>query len=265
SGAAYVFTRSGTTWTQQAYLKASNTGELDYFGYSVAVSGDTVVVGAYWEDSNATGVNGTQADNSAAESGAAYIFTVSANAAPTDIGLSSTNVMENAASGTLVGTFTALDVDAGDTAAFSFVTGLASTDNGSFTISNGTNLVTADVFDYEIKTNYSIRVRATDSGGLSFEKQFTISVTDVPEWQPQRLALPEALAGGGLGLTFSNVAGGPIYSNESGLYAVEMSTNLALTNWQSLTNGLSLSNGVLRLDDADATNSPARFYRVIRK
>ncbi len=52
SGAAYVFVRNGTTWSQQAYLKASNTGAGDQFGCSVAVSGDTVVVGASWEDSN---------------------------------------------------------------------------------------------------------------------------------------------------------------------------------------------------------------------
>ncbi|MBN8589508.1 MAG: T9SS type A sorting domain-containing protein [Rhodothermia bacterium] len=75
SGAAYVFVRSGTTWTQQAYLKASNTGVSDWFGYAVAISGDTIVVGAYGEDSNATGVNGTQTDNSALSSGATYTFT----------------------------------------------------------------------------------------------------------------------------------------------------------------------------------------------
>ena len=60
---------------QQAYLKASNTGANDYFGYSVSVSGDTVVVGAYGEDSNATGVNGNQSNNRASLSGAAYVFT----------------------------------------------------------------------------------------------------------------------------------------------------------------------------------------------
>ena len=75
SGAAYVFTRSGTTWTQQAYLKASNTGAGDEFGFTVAVSGDTVVVGAFAEASNATGVGGTQTDNSLAYSGAVYVFT----------------------------------------------------------------------------------------------------------------------------------------------------------------------------------------------
>jgi hypothetical protein len=75
SGAAYVFTRSGGVWSQQAYLKASNTEAGDSFGWAVSLSGDTLVVGAYGEDSNATGVNGNQADNSADTSGAAYVFT----------------------------------------------------------------------------------------------------------------------------------------------------------------------------------------------
>ena len=59
SGAAYVFVRSGSTWSQQAYLKASNPGVDDLFGTSVAVSGDTVVVGARGEDSSTPGVNKT--------------------------------------------------------------------------------------------------------------------------------------------------------------------------------------------------------------
>ena len=75
SGAVYVFTRSGTTWSQQAYLKASNTGANDYFGSSVALSGDTLAVGAILEDSNATGVNGNEANNSVTGSGAVYVFT----------------------------------------------------------------------------------------------------------------------------------------------------------------------------------------------
>jgi hypothetical protein len=75
AGAAYVFVRNGTNWTQQAYLKASNTGAVDNFGDSaVAVDGDTIVIGAPQEDSGATGVNGNQSDNSATDSGAAYVF-----------------------------------------------------------------------------------------------------------------------------------------------------------------------------------------------
>ncbi len=74
AGAAYVFVRSGTTWSQQAYLKASNTGQFDLFGSSVAILGETVVIGAGGEDSAATGVNGDQADNSALNSGAVFVF-----------------------------------------------------------------------------------------------------------------------------------------------------------------------------------------------
>jgi hypothetical protein len=76
SGAAYVFVRSGAEWNQQAYLKASNRGVVDNFGHSVAASGDTVLVGAPLEDSSATGVDGNGADNSAEDSGAAYVFAI---------------------------------------------------------------------------------------------------------------------------------------------------------------------------------------------
>jgi len=86
AGAVYVFVRTGTVWSQQAYIKASNTGtaavgdtlaEGDQFGYSIALSadGNTLAVGAIGEDSNATGINGNQADNSANQSGAEYVFT----------------------------------------------------------------------------------------------------------------------------------------------------------------------------------------------
>src|ERR1051326_5408419 len=85
AGAVYVFTRRGTTWSQQAYIKASNTGEAgvgdqfgegDQFGFSLALSGDgnTLVAGATGEDSKAAGINGDQADNSMNGSGAVYVF-----------------------------------------------------------------------------------------------------------------------------------------------------------------------------------------------
>ena len=74
AGAVYAFVRTGTTWTQQAYLKASNTGTSDLFGRSISLSGDTLVVGAPGEASAATGINGNQADNSAGGAGATYVF-----------------------------------------------------------------------------------------------------------------------------------------------------------------------------------------------
>jgi hypothetical protein len=77
AGAVYVFVRDTTDqWSQQAYVKASNTGESDHFGWSVALSGDgnTLAVGASGEDSNATGIGGDEADDTAASSGAVYVF-----------------------------------------------------------------------------------------------------------------------------------------------------------------------------------------------
>ena len=74
SGAVYVFTRDAAgVWSQQAYIKASNTGAGDWFA-SVALSGDRLVVGARYEDSAATGIDGDQSDNSATDSGATYVF-----------------------------------------------------------------------------------------------------------------------------------------------------------------------------------------------
>jgi hypothetical protein len=76
SGAAYVFARSGITWRQLAYVKASNTGTKDRFGDSVALSADgqALAVGAPLEDSGAAGIDGDQTDNSATDSGAAYLY-----------------------------------------------------------------------------------------------------------------------------------------------------------------------------------------------
>ena len=62
SGSAYVFVRSGTTWSQQAKLTASDAAAADLFGFSVAISGDTIVVGAYRDD------------DAVGESGSAYVF-----------------------------------------------------------------------------------------------------------------------------------------------------------------------------------------------
>ena len=73
SGAQYPLL-TDPTFSQQAYVKASNTGAGDSFGSSVAVDGDTVVVGAPFEDSSSTGVGGLDND-SASGSGAAYVFT----------------------------------------------------------------------------------------------------------------------------------------------------------------------------------------------
>ena len=74
AGAAYVFTRSNGTWSQQAYIKASNTESVDFFGQGIAMFDDTLAVSAESEDSCATGINGNQANNGCNMAGAVYVF-----------------------------------------------------------------------------------------------------------------------------------------------------------------------------------------------
>lgn len=76
AGAAYVFTRSGSTWSQQAYLKASQVTAYDYFGTTVAISGDgnTVAIGAIGEDGSGAGINQTVTETKSS-AGAVYTFT----------------------------------------------------------------------------------------------------------------------------------------------------------------------------------------------
>ena len=77
SGAVYVFTRNDEGWSQQAYIKASNTGAEDHFGHYVSLTydGNTLAVNAYGEGSDDKGVGGAQDDNSTEQSGAVYVFT----------------------------------------------------------------------------------------------------------------------------------------------------------------------------------------------
>lgn len=81
SGAVYVFARDGAgDWSQQAYIKASNTGENDWFGWSVALWADGLAVGAASEDGAAAGVISGSPGNAdtgdgAVDSGAVYVFT----------------------------------------------------------------------------------------------------------------------------------------------------------------------------------------------
>jgi len=76
-GAVYVFTGSGATWSEAAYLKSTNIGVDDGFGTSIGLSSDglKLLVGAPGEDSAATGINGNAGDDSYESAGAAYLFT----------------------------------------------------------------------------------------------------------------------------------------------------------------------------------------------
>ena len=104
SGAVYVYVRQGDSWTQQAYVKASNPGQSDHFGSSVALSrdGNTMAIAAHWEASGATGVNGNQNDNSIPQAGAVYVFTRSGTTWTQQAYIKASNTGK-ASEGTLVG------------------------------------------------------------------------------------------------------------------------------------------------------------------
>ena len=146
------------------------------------------------------------------------------NAAPTNIALSNTTIAENNTAGATIGTLTATDPDAGQTHTFSLIVdgSLEPFDNAAFTI-EGNTLKINNPTDFETKRSYSVTIRATDNGSppQSFDKAFTVTITDVTI--PQTItfatlanrtfgdaAFPVSATGGASGqpVTFS-IASGP--------------------------------------------------------
>lgn len=76
SGAVYVFKRGGDEWVQTAYIKGSNSDANDEFGNSLALSddGQTLAVGARYEDGGGRGFGGDLTDNTQENSGAVYLY-----------------------------------------------------------------------------------------------------------------------------------------------------------------------------------------------
>ncbi len=99
------------------------------------------------------------------------------NDVPSDITLSNQIIAENLPSGTEIGLLATVDNDGEELFSYSLTDGANSDGNASFLIS-GNKLLTADVFDFENKANYNIRIRTTDGGGSSFEKNFTVTISD---------------------------------------------------------------------------------------
>jgi VCBS repeat-containing protein len=156
------------------------------------------------------------------------------NLPPTGITLSKTTIPENSPVGTAIGTLSSTDPNPGDSFTYTLVSGTGADDNALFTLS-GSTLQANSLFDYEAKSTYSIRVRTTDGGGLSFERAFTISITNVseaPTVPAQTLSLAEnSLDGAVVGtvnvidqdagkqLTYAITAG-----NELGAFTIDPAT-----------------------------------------
>ena len=106
------------------------------------------------------------------------VLVINANDTPTNINLTQNQLEENLPINTAVGSFTTIDQDVTNTFTYNLVSGVGSTDNGSFNIS-GNVLRSSSSFDYETKSSYSIRVRTSDNVGAFYEKVFTISIINV--------------------------------------------------------------------------------------
>jgi hypothetical protein len=87
---------------------------------------------------------------------------------------------ENGGANATVGTLSSSDHDAGNTFTYSLVNGTGDDNNAAFDIS-GSSLVMKSSADFETKNSYSVRVRSTDQGGLFFEKEFSIAISDENE------------------------------------------------------------------------------------
>ena len=154
-------------------------GNVIYHGNAGFTGGDTLQI--VTDDKGHTGPN--ESNPALTDTDTVAITVGINNQAPTDILLSNTSVNEFAANGTVVGSLSDVDPNAGDTAGFS----LLNDAGGRFAVS-GANLVVANyiLLDFEQSAAHGISLRVTDSGGLSFDKAFTIGVNDVN---------PEALGG----------------------------------------------------------------------
>lgn len=133
-------------------------------------------------------------------------ITINVNETPTDITLSNNNIPENQSIGTTVGDFITTDPDTGNTFTYSLVTGNGDTDNSKFTIT-GNQLKANAKFDFESKNSYSIRVKTTDQGGLSYEKPLTIAVSNVNEKPTDIILTPQPASGNlPIGTIFGNLS-----------------------------------------------------------
>jgi serralysin len=181
-----------------------------------------------------------------------FIFTaapiVKTGSAPTNLSISGSSAAEGAANGTQIGQFTPTDADSGQTYTYT----LTDSAGGKFAI-NGDKLVVAGALNYETATSYNVTVRVTDSGNQTYDKTFTIQVTNVSpgsvtDSNSAANSVAENSANGtvvGITAATSDPNGGVTYSltnNAGGRFAINATTGV-----------VTVANGVL-LDYETATS-----------
>jgi len=185
------------------------------------------------------------------------------NQAPTNITLNNSTIAENQPINTKIGNFTTTDPNTANAFTYSLVSGTGDTNNNSFIIVGNNELQTKAVFDYETKNSYSIRIKTTDQGGLSFEKQLTIGVTDVNDRTLTPITDYAPNVNISTGLIFSTNGGGNLSLDTNRLSASNEVTgvqNGTKSNFNHLfglyevvdaEGGINTEKGVLKPGDSD--------------
>lgn len=196
---------TGITSVKFRIVFSENVLGVDLTDFEVALKGTVGVVNAMTQvdaktyDVTVNGISGEGAiglnlkdddsiiDNAANTLGGAGLsngdFTgdvYTTNLLPRDIDISTVSIFENNFVGDIIGALSSTDADIEDVHTYAIVSGTGDTDNGSFTI-EGTDLKAAEVFDFETKESYSLRIKTDDGNGGAYEHELTIAIDNVLE------------------------------------------------------------------------------------
>ena len=163
-------------------VNVPSTGEVVIFltVYSNSASGKTVTFQIYDDQNNEVlnAVNSLAFENNAQTGSNTVPYVISDNYAPTAISLSASSISENLTAGSVVGVLSTTDANHSTGFTYQLVTGEGDTGNSFFTIT-GNELKTAEILNFEVKNEYSVRVQTIDPKGATFERAFVITVLDV--------------------------------------------------------------------------------------
>ena len=163
------------------YTLAAGGGADDNALFAIAGNALRIETVANFETKSSYSVRVRSTDQSSLFFEKVFVITITnLDEPPTDITLSPSNVAENNAAGTTVGSLTTADPDAGAVHLYTLVAGGGADDNALFAIA-GNALRINTAANFETKPSYTVRVRSTDQAGLFFDKAFVIGVTNVNE------------------------------------------------------------------------------------
>ncbi|MBX9808684.1 MAG: T9SS type A sorting domain-containing protein, partial [Flavobacteriaceae bacterium] len=163
------------------YTLVAGAGSTDNASFSISGSNLTINASPNFETKSSYSVRIRTTDQGGLTFEKTFTITVNnINEAPTDIALSDNSINENVATNSTIGILSATDADAANTFTYTLVAGTGDTDNTAFAITGKSLTINASP-DFETKSSYSVRIRTTDQGSLTFEKVFTITVNNVNE------------------------------------------------------------------------------------